>query len=169
MWNANRVCLTDSKCSNSYKKTHYQRSKNTQKRSQETQFQTIAKHTWLWNDRLADIRRLHKYHLPITFFSHKYHFSFTNAFFLSRIPFFLTQMPFFSISQIPFFYLTNTTRKKVVNFHPACATDMPGAQDTENNAGMILRFFSHWGSIWCSYSRIEVWILPKDKDKRGVI
>ena len=35
---------TDSKCSNSYKKTHYQMSKNTQKRSQETQFHTIARH-----------------------------------------------------------------------------------------------------------------------------
>ena len=111
---------TDSKCSNSYKKTHNQRSKNTQKRSQETQFHTIAMHTWLWNDRL-------------TFVSHKYHFSFTNAFF------FVTDTIF--SHKCPFFYLTNTTRKEVVNFHPACATDMPGAQDTETNAGIILRFF----------------------------
>ena len=119
---------TDSKCSNSYKKTHYQRSKNTQKRSQETQFHTIAKHAWLWNDRLADIGRPHKYH----FLSTNYNFSLTNTTSLSQ----------FFFSQIPFFYLTNTTRKEVVNFHPACATDMPGEQDTENNAGMILRFFS---------------------------
>ena len=126
---------TDSKCSNSYKKTHYQRSKNTQKRCQETQFHTITKHAWLWNDRLADIGR-----------PHKYHFLSTNYNFFSQIPLLFHKCLFFVSDTIfshkcPFFYLTNTTRKEVVNFHPACATDMPGEQDTENNAGMILRFF----------------------------
>ena len=119
---------TDSKCSNSYKKTHYQRSKNTQKRSQETQFHTIAKHAWLWNDRLADIGRPHKYHLPITIF-------------LSQIPLlfhnFFSHKFLFSISQIPL------EKRSLISTQPVLLT----CRVNKTQKIMLEWFcdFFHWG------------------------